>query len=95
MHCVFLKNQPLNPPAPKNRAEAAAHAKHSDHARLVEPGAVAGALAVAWAGALFVMADEKAKAIAMKKAAAKARAEAEAKSFAYEKAQKTAAEQSH
>ena len=87
MHCAFLKGQP---PAPKHKAEAV-HAKHSDHARLVEPGAIAGALAVAWAGALFVMADEKAKAIAMKKAAAKAKEEAEAKALAYEKAQKAAA----
>ena len=89
MHCAVLKKQP---PAPKHKTEAA-DAKHNDHDRLVEPGAIAGALDVAWAGALFVMIDEKAKAIAMKKAAAKAkeRGRSEGVCVCHEKAQKAAA----
>ena len=56
------------------------------------PSTLAGALAVAWVGAVFYTLDiEKAKVVAMKKTAAKAKAEAEASALVYEKAQKAAA----
>jgi hypothetical protein len=55
------------------------------------PSTLAGALAVAWVGAVFYTLDfEKAKVVVMKKTAAKAKAEAEASALVYEKAQQAA-----